>query len=176
VRSRSCPHSLVSSAYLSGLRGDRELGLHLVEDAARYPSDVQPNALFTLVLLYNRAGRYDAALEAIRQLQDRYPRNRLLWLEGGGTALRANRAAEARRWLEEGLAQLAKDPRPKAAGEEARWHYTYGSALVALKDVVPAERELRAALVGSRATGCEDGSTGAGQAPRSRRRSGAGAS
>jgi tetratricopeptide (TPR) repeat protein len=133
-------------AYLSGLRGDRELGLHLVEDAARYPSDVQPNALFTLVLLYNRAGRYDAALEAIRQLQDRYPRNRLLWLEGGGTALRANRAAEARRWLEEGLAQLAKDPRPKALGEEARWHYTYGSALVALKDVVPAERELRAAL------------------------------
>jgi len=135
-------------AFLSGFRGDRELGLRLVEEAARYPSEVQPNALFTLVLLYNRAGRYDAALAVIRQLQARYPRNRLLRLEGGGTALRAKRPAEARAWLEEGLAQLANDPRPKAPGEEARWRYTYGTALVALKEAGPAERELRAALPG----------------------------
>jgi tetratricopeptide (TPR) repeat protein len=135
-------------AFLSGFRGDRDLGLRLVGDAARYPSEVQPNALFTLVLLYNRAGRYDDALGVIRQLQARYPRNRLLRLEAGGTALRAKRPAEARGWLEEGLAQLATDPRPKAPGEDARWRYTYGAALVALKDVQPAERELRAALAG----------------------------
>ena len=49
-------------------------------------------------------------------------------------------------WLEEGLAHLANDPRPRAPGEEGRWRYTYGSALVALKDIQPAERELRAAL------------------------------
>ena len=103
-------------AYFSGFRGDRELGLRLVEEAARYPSDVQPNALFTLVLLYNRAGRYDDALGVIRQLQARYPRNRLLRLEAAGTALRAKRPAEARAWLEEGLARLASDPRPKAPG------------------------------------------------------------
>jgi tetratricopeptide (TPR) repeat protein len=136
-------------AYVSGFRGDRDLGLRLVEDAARYPSDVQPNALFTLVLLYNRAGRYDAALGVIRQLQARYPRNRLLRLEAGGTALRAKRPAEARAFLEAGLAQFASDPRPKAPGEEARWRYTYGAALVALKDAQPAERELRAALAGA---------------------------
>jgi len=135
-------------AYFSGFRGDRELGLRLVEEAARYPSDVQPNALFTLVLLYNRAGRYDDALGVIRQLQARYPRNRLLRLEAAGTALRAKRPAEARAWLEEGLARLASDPRPKAPGEEARWRYTYGTALVALKDTQAAEPELRAALTG----------------------------
>jgi tetratricopeptide (TPR) repeat protein len=135
-------------AYLAGFRGGRELGLRLIEDAARYPSDVQPNALFTLILLYNRESRYDDALNVIRQLQARYPRNRLLRLEAGGTALRAKRPAEARVWLEEGLAQLAHDPRPRAPGEEGRWRYTYGSALVALKDIQPAERELHAALAG----------------------------
>ena len=133
-------------AYLSGFHGGREHGLRLIEDAARYPSDVQANALFTLVLLYNRERRYDDALGVIRQLQARYPRNRLLRLEAGGTALRAKRPSDARVWLEEGLAQLANDPRPRAPGEEGRWRYTYGSALVALKDIEPAERELRAAL------------------------------
>lgn len=136
------------AAYLSGFRGGREHGLRLIEDAARYPSDVQANALFTLILLYNREGRYDDALDVIRQLQARYPRNRLLRLEAGGTALRAKRPAEARVWLEEGLAQLANDPRPRAPGEEGRWRFAYGSALVALKDLQPAERELRAALAG----------------------------
>ena len=133
-------------AYLSGFGGGRERGLRLVEDAARYPSDVQPNALFTLILLYNREARYDDALQVIRQLQARYPRNRLLTLEAGGTALRAKRPAEARAYLEDGLARLSSDPRPRAPGEEGRWRYTYGAALVASKEVEPAERELRAAL------------------------------
>ena len=46
-------------ARLMGFGGDRARGLHLVEEAARYPSSVQSNALFTLVLLYNREARYD---------------------------------------------------------------------------------------------------------------------
>ncbi len=144
VSELSAPLRLV--AYLSGFGGGRARGLRLIEDAARDPSDVQANALFTLILLYNREGRYDDALGVIRQLQARYPRNRLLWLEAGGTALRAKRPAEARAWLEAGLAQLSTDPRPRALGEEGRWRYLYGTALVALKDVQPAERELRAAL------------------------------
>jgi tetratricopeptide (TPR) repeat protein len=135
-------------AYLSGFSGDRERGVRLIEEAAGYPSDVQTNALFTLILPYNRDGRYDDALGVIRRLQARYPRNRLLRLEAAGTALRARRPAEARVWAAEGLAQLATDPRPRARGEEARWRYTYGSALVALKEIQPAERELRAALAG----------------------------
>jgi tetratricopeptide (TPR) repeat protein len=133
-------------AELVGFGGGRDRGLRLVEDAARYPSDVQSNARFTLILMYNREARYDDALGVIQQLQQQYPRNRLLWLEAGGTALRAGRPADARRCLEDGLAQLALDPRPRATGEDARWRYTYGATLVALAEAAAADRELHAAL------------------------------
>jgi tetratricopeptide (TPR) repeat protein len=142
----SLPVPLRLLAHLAGFGGDRQRGLRMVEDAARFPSEVQPNALFTLILIYNREARYDDALRTIGELQQKFPRNRLLWLEAGNTALRAGRPADAKAALEEGLARLGRDPRPRAFGEESRWRYAYGAALVALKQRVPAERELRAAL------------------------------
>jgi len=136
-------------AFFAGFGGGRERGLKLVEDAARYPSDVQANALFTLIVLYNRESRWDDALRVIEQLQARFPRNRLLWLEAGGTALRAGRPAVARRWLEDGLARLERDDRPRALGEDARWHFTYGATLVALRDTASARVALQRALSGA---------------------------
>lgn len=133
-------------AVLAGFGSGRERGLRLVEEAAQYPSDVQTNARFTLILLYNREGRHADALRVIRQLQERHPRNRLLWLEAGSTALRAGQPADALEALDEGLAKLSKDPRPRAYGEEARWRYYRGAALAALGDGEAAERELRAVL------------------------------
>lgn len=115
-------------AYLAGFDGNSDRGLRLVEEAAQYPGETRRNALFTLVLLYNREGRYDAALQLIRDLQQRYPRNRLLWLEEGNTLLRAGRRAEARAALEEGLSRLARDTRPRAPGEESRWQLALTSA------------------------------------------------
>jgi tetratricopeptide (TPR) repeat protein len=143
------PAPLRLLAHLVGFGSDRQRGLRMIEEASRFPSDVQPNALFTLILIYNREARYDDALRTIGELQQRFPRNRLLWLEAGNTALRAGRPADAKTALEEGLARLARDPRPRAFGEEARWRYAYGAALVALKNSVAADRELRAALAGA---------------------------
>jgi tetratricopeptide (TPR) repeat protein len=133
-------------AYLAGFDGNSAAGIRLVEEAARYPGETRRNALFTLVLLYNREKRYDAALSLIRQLQDRYPRNRLLWLEAGNTLLRAGRPVEAKAVLDAGLAKLAVDRRPRAPGEESRWRLALGSSLAALNDVASAERELNGAL------------------------------
>jgi tetratricopeptide (TPR) repeat protein len=133
-------------ARLAGLEGGRKEGLELVEKASRYPSPAQANALFTLVLLYNREGRHDDALKTVRQLQARFPRNRLLWLEEAGTALRANRPAEAMAALGHGRLLLGADARPRAYGEAARWKYLRGSALVALGQTTEAARELEAAL------------------------------
>ena len=133
-------------ARLVGFGGGRERGLRLVEEASSYPADARPDALFTLIVMYSREERYDAALRVVGQLQREYPRNRLLWLEAGSTALRAGRAEEARRQLEDGLSKLSHDPRPRAFGEEGRWHLYYGAALLALREIGDARRELRVVL------------------------------
>jgi tetratricopeptide (TPR) repeat protein len=126
VASLSAPLRFI--AYLAGFDGNGDRGLRYVEEAAQYPGETRRNALFTLVLLYNREGRYVAALQLIKELQQRYPRNRLLWLEEGHTLLRAGRAGEARAALEDGIDRLARDTRPRAPGEEARWQAALASA------------------------------------------------
>lgn len=113
-------------AYVVGFGGGRERGLRLIEDAAAYHSDSQTDAKFALVLLYNREKKYDAALKVLGDLRQRYPRNRLLWLEAGATALRASRLDESERFLSEGMKRLVTDDRPRIFGEEALWHYTLG--------------------------------------------------
>ncbi len=146
VSTLSAPLRLLAG--LAGFGGGRERGLRLVEEAAAYTSDNQTNAMFTLIVIYNREGRYDDALRVIGELQRRYPRNRLLWLEAASTALRASRPADARRAIEEGRARFAQDRRPRAFGEAARWHYYQGAALVGLREADPAAVELRAVLSG----------------------------
>jgi tetratricopeptide (TPR) repeat protein len=144
IASLSLPSRLL--ARVAGFSGGKELGLRMVEEAASYPSDVQTNARFTLIVIYNREKRFDDALRVVAELQQQYPRNRLLWLEAGSTALRGGRPEIARQSLERGLAMLAVDPRPRAFGELARWGYYHGAALVALKEPGAARRALDAAL------------------------------
>jgi tetratricopeptide (TPR) repeat protein len=133
-------------ANLAGFSGGRGRGLSLVEDAAAFASDVQTNARFSLIVIYNREKRYVDALRVIGQLQQQFPRNRLLWLEAGSTALRAGRPADANVAIEQGLAKFGADSRPRAFGELARWRYQHGLALAALGRREDATLEFRAAL------------------------------
>jgi tetratricopeptide (TPR) repeat protein len=144
VSTLSAPLRLLAG--LAGFGGGRARGLSLIEQAAANPSDVQANALFTLIVIYNRERRYDDALRVIQRLHSQYPRNRLLSLEAATTALRARRFEQARAVLEDGLDRLSGDPRPRAFGEEARWRYCHGAALVGLHQIDLAERELGAVL------------------------------
>lgn len=132
-------------AYLVGFGGGRERGLHMIEQAAAYPGDSRVEAKFALLLLYNRERRYDDALAVIRELRSQYPRNRLLDLEYGGTALRAGRAAEAEATLSGGIERLLQDHRPRAGGEVAMWHYKRGAARVRLGRVDDAAADLKIA-------------------------------
>jgi tetratricopeptide (TPR) repeat protein len=135
-------------AYVVGFGGGRERGLRLIEDAAAYRSDSQTDAKFALVLIYNREKRYDDALRVLADLRRRYPRNRLLWLESGATALRAARLEESLRFLAEGFERLSRDTRPRIFGEEALWHYKLGEVKLARGDRAGAQASLQAAMDG----------------------------
>jgi tetratricopeptide (TPR) repeat protein len=133
-------------AYVSGFGGGKEVGLKMIEEAAATQEDNRTDAQFTLVLLYNRERRYDDAMRVLSDLRREYPRNRLVLLEAGATAVRAGRAAEADQLLTEGIASLSRDPRPRIPGEEALWHYKRGAARVMLGRREDALSDLRIAL------------------------------
>lgn len=118
-------------AYVAGFGGGRERGIQMVEEAARAGQVNREDAMFALVLVYNREKRYDDALRVLSELRRLYPRNRLILLEAGSTALRAGRPDEADRLLTEGLEMLARESGPRIPGEETLWRYKRGAARVA---------------------------------------------
>jgi tetratricopeptide (TPR) repeat protein len=133
-------------AYVVGFGGGRERGIHFVEEAAAYGGDNQEDARFALVLMYNREKRYDDALKQLQTLRDRFPRNRLLWLEMGSTQIRAGRYADAERILTEGMSKFAGDTRPRMFGEDALWFHKRGTARAWRGQNADAEADLKRAL------------------------------
>src|SRR5438094_1910012 len=133
-------------AYMAGFGGGREKGLQLVEGAAAYSGAGQTDARFALVLLYNREKRYDDALTQLAILRERYPRNRLVWLETGSTSLRAGRPADAERFIQEGFRRFASDSRPRMFGEDAIWYYKRGTARAGLGRTAEAQQDLKKAV------------------------------
>jgi len=135
-------------AYMAGFGGGKDTGLKLVEGAASYSGDNQEDARFALLLLYNREKRYDDALALLAVLRERFPKNRLMWLESGSTSLRAGRAADAERFLSDGLTRFASDTRQRMFGEDALWWYKRGAARTALGRTADARADFNKALMG----------------------------
>ena len=119
-------------AYVAGFGGGKERGIEMLERAAGGSGEARTDAMFALVLVYNRERRFDEALRVLRALREAYPRNRLVVLEQGATALRGGRAAEAESILTAGLGSLMRDTRPRMPGEEQLWRYKRGAARAAL--------------------------------------------
>lgn len=133
-------------AYMAGFGGDKDRGLQLIQEAAAYNGDNQDDARFALILLFNREKRYDDALKVLADLRERYPRNRLVWLELGSTSLRAGRAADAERFLNDGMSRFLDDTRKRMFGEDALWRYKRGLTRASLGRRADAETDLRAAI------------------------------
>lgn len=133
------------AAYVVGFGGNKDRGIQLIEAAAR-GGEAEIDAKFALVLIYNRERRYADALRILSDLQRRFPRNRLLWLEKGATSIRAGLSAEAEAVLTEGLRKLDTDNRAKMPGERALWLYKRGTARIQQKRTADARRDLDAAL------------------------------
>lgn len=132
-------------AWLVGFSGGRDEGIALLEAAAASRTEARADALFALVLIYNREARYDEALAALGQLRQLYPRNRLLLLEAGATAHRAGRLDDAEALLNEGMARLAKETRAKIPGELALWHLKRGGVRAEAGRAEAARQDLRVA-------------------------------
>jgi tetratricopeptide (TPR) repeat protein len=132
-------------AYVVGFGGGRERGIQMLEQTAAVPGDSQVDAMFALILVYNRERQYDQALRVLASLRRMFPRNRLVVLEAGATALRAGRLTEADDLLTDGLAMFAKDKRARIPGEEALWRYKRGAARAALGRLDTALEDLRVA-------------------------------
>jgi tetratricopeptide (TPR) repeat protein len=132
-------------AYIVGFGGGKEEGIGLLQAAAASRTESRSDALFALVLIYNREERYDEALAVLRELRVLYPRNRLLALESGATALRAGRAERGGGADQPGDAQLQRDSRPRVPGELALWHYKRGAARARAGNTEGAEADLRIA-------------------------------
>lgn len=143
VSTLSLPMRLM--AYVAGFGGGKDKGLRMVEDTAAAGGENRTDAQFALVLLYNRERRYDDAMRVLDSLRRQYPRNRLVLLEAGATAARADRPADAEALLTQGLKMLANDPRPRIPGEETLWHYKRGAARVMLRRHDDALADLRQA-------------------------------
>lgn len=128
-------------AYVAGFGGGRERGIQMLEHTAGIgravagpptADDARTDALFALVLVYNRERRFDDALAVLQELRRLYPRNRLLLLEAGSTAIRAGRSQRAEELLTQGLTMLANEQRPRIPGEESLWRFKRGKARAAL--------------------------------------------
>jgi tetratricopeptide (TPR) repeat protein len=138
-------------AYVAGFGGGRDRGIQSLQAAAGVGApgaavhDATVDAMFALVLVYNRERRYDDAIRVLQELRRMYPRNRLLLLESGATALRGGRAGQAEEWLTEGLRMLANERRSHIPGEESLWRYKRGAARAALGRTEAALTDLRAA-------------------------------
>jgi tetratricopeptide (TPR) repeat protein len=143
VSTLSLPMRLM--AYVAGFGGGKDRGLRMIEETVEANAENRTDAEFALVLLYNRERRYEDAMRVLRSLRRQYPRNRLVLLEAGATAVRANRPAEAETLLSEGIAFLSRDTRPKIPGEDALWHYKRGAARVMLGRRGDALADLRVA-------------------------------
>lgn len=141
VSTLSLPMRMV--AYVAGFGGGRERGIRMIEDTAAAPgADNRTDAMFALVLLYNREERYDDAIRVLEELRRLYPKNRLVLLEAGSTALRAEQFDRAEGYLSRGLSMLPADTSRRIPGEEALWRYKRGAAYVGLGREDAAERDL----------------------------------
>ncbi|MEI6243675.1 MAG: hypothetical protein WCQ64_01400 [Acidobacteriota bacterium] len=133
-------------AYMAGFGGGKERGIAMIETASKSGSE-QADALFALAVIYSREGQHMDAVLKLRELERRYPRNRILVLEEGAALIRAGHADTAEAVLTAGLAKLDADTRPRTLGERGYWLYKRGLARLNWNHRADAAVDLDAALL-----------------------------
>ena len=144
VSTMSAPVRLLAN--IAGLSGGRAEGIALLEEAASSGSDTEADALFVLMIVYNREGRYRDATDRLARLRSQFPSNRLIALNEGATAIEGGRFELAETRLGEGLRAYYVRREPLIWGEEALWYLKVGTARAALGLSDQAEADLSKVL------------------------------
>ena len=113
---------------LTRLKGNRESGIKLLEEAASEGAETATDARLLLMLVDNRESRPADAVRRLVSLQHAHPGNRLLWLNQGASALAAGEPEEAEQALSKGIAGGGWDKGPAVLGEAAMWFAKRGTA------------------------------------------------
>jgi tetratricopeptide (TPR) repeat protein len=91
----SLPWGVKVAAAMVGLGGSKEKGLEYLQQCAAGGGETSVDAKILLGLFFRREHRYDEALQMVRDIVPRYPRNVLLALEEGSLLRAAGRTDEA---------------------------------------------------------------------------------
>jgi tetratricopeptide (TPR) repeat protein len=119
----SLPHSLRMLLFLGGYTGDKERGLHAVEDAANRGNLARTDAQIFLAVMYRRERRYADAQRTLRDLAEAFPRNYIFQLEIASIHRHAGEDKEAIVVYEQMLEDVRLGKPGYAAAPVARIHY-----------------------------------------------------
>jgi Flp pilus assembly protein TadD len=92
----SVPSELRWATNMAGLKGDKQQGYAILEQAAASDSYVSNDAKMILSYLYKREGDYVQALNHVQDLCDKYPQNIIFQYHYADLLKNANRKEEAR--------------------------------------------------------------------------------
>jgi tetratricopeptide (TPR) repeat protein len=126
------PWPVRTLARASGLSGNREAGIRLLEEASAVGAATRTDALLVLVVIDVREGRYAEARRRAGLLRAMYPGNRLLAMNHGVAALLAGEAGEAHDAFTGGIRMFEASPTPTVLREKSQWLLNRGTALARL--------------------------------------------
>jgi len=130
------PLAVKIAAALVGLSGDKEKGLHYLNDAYHANGETSVDAGIVLMVFLRREGRYGESLQIAGALGPRFPRNYLLPLEEGNLLRASGKNGEA----EEQYRRVWQNGRE---GKYGSLHYEM--AAIGLGDLLRVEKKYQAA-------------------------------
>ena len=120
-------------------------GWRLLQEAAAPGAETETDARLLLMLVDHREARPADAAQRLAALERAHPRNRLLWLNQGASAIAAKQPQAADEMLSRGITNWT-DTGPVILGELAMWLGHRGTARASLKRNAEAVADLERGL------------------------------
>jgi len=126
--------------FFAGLSGDKQRGMHLVENVSEWGNGAKHDARILLTVMYRREKRYADARRMLELLAESYPRNYIFPLEIASLHRAADQVPEAIRAYERVLEQVSDGTPNFAQAPEARIHFELGVLYERVEDWESARR------------------------------------